>query len=181
MNHGKAKFDGRCFAACAVLILFAPAALCAAPLSSSSRVGPTGVGPITFGTTPAQAAATGTRFSATSPAQGSTCFYLRPSMLRGLSFMVENGTLRRAEVSTPSIRTTDGFEVGDPTSKIVTFYGQRANQSPDKYDPKAQTITVLPKDTLDAKYRMIFNIKDGAVQSIFAGVLPQVQYVEGCS
>jgi hypothetical protein len=86
----------RCFTTCAVLILFVPAALCAAPLSSSSRIGPTGVGSITFGTTPAQAAAGGTKFSATAPAQGSTCFYLRPSTPSGLSFMVENGTLRRA-------------------------------------------------------------------------------------
>jgi hypothetical protein len=92
----------RCCAACAALVLFVPAALSAAPLSSSSRVGPTGVGPITFGTTPAQAAATGTKFSSTAPAQGSTCFYLRPSKPSGLSFMVENGTLRRAEVSTPA-------------------------------------------------------------------------------
>jgi hypothetical protein len=173
--------NGRCFAACVVLILFVPAALCAAPLSYSSRVGPAGVGPIIFGTTPAQVASTGTLFSATSPAPGSTCFYFRPSMLSGLSFMFENGTLRRAEISTPAIRTTDGFAVGDPASKIMAFYGQRASQSPDKYDPKAQTIAVLPKDTLDAKYRMTFNIKDSAVQSIFAGVLPQVQYVEGRS
>jgi hypothetical protein len=63
----------------------------------------------------------------------------------------------------------------------MTFYGQRASQAPDKYDPKAQTITVLPKVDADAKHRMIFNIKGGIVQSIFAGVLPQVQYVEGCS
>jgi hypothetical protein len=166
---------------CAVLILFVPAALHAAPLSSASRLGPTGVGPISFGTTPAQAKATGTGFTATALVQGSTCYYLRPSTLDGLRFMVEDGTLRRAEVSTSAVRTTDGFQVGDSASKVMTFYGSRASQAPDKYDPKAQTITVLPKGDADAKYRMIFNIKGGTVQSIFAGVLPQVQYVEGCS
>ncbi|MGQ0569073.1 MAG: hypothetical protein ACT4P5_06005 [Armatimonadota bacterium] len=158
-----------------------PVSVAAAALSSSSRVGPTGVGPIVFGTTPAQAAATGTKFVATKPSRGSSCFYLRPPTPSGLSFMVEHGTIRRAEVATSTIRTADGFLVGDSALRIETFYGQRARLAPDKYDPKAQTITILPKGSTDAKYRMVFKVKGGTVQAIIAGALPQVAYVEGCS
>ncbi len=163
------------------VVVIVPSAVTAAPLSSSSRVGPTGVGPIAFGTTPAQAAATGTQFVRTKPARGSTCFYLRPVTQSGLSFMVEHGTIRRAEVVTSAMRTTDGFRVGDPVAKIEAFYGRRARLAPDKYDPDAQTITILPKGSADAKYRMVFKVQGGTVQAIFAGALPQVAYVERCS
>ncbi len=164
-----------------VVTVLVPVSVAAAALSSSSRVGPAGVGPIVFGMTPAQAAATGTKFVATKPSRGSTCFYLRPSTPSGLSLMVEHGTIRRAEVTTSAIRTTDGFRVGDPRLNIERFYGQRARLAPAKYDPKAQTITVLPKGSADAKYRMVFYVKNGTVQAIFSGALPQVAYVEGCS
>lgn len=95
--------------------------------------------------------------------------------------MVEAGTIRRAEVTTGAVYTTDGFRVGDPVSKIETFYGARASAAPDKYDPHAQTVTIAPKSGAESKYRMVFNVKGATVQSIFAGALPQVQYVEGCS
>lgn len=158
-----------------------PVSVATTALSSSSRIGPTGVGAIVFGMTPAQATATGTRFVATKPSLGSSCSYLRPRTPRGLSFLVEHGTIRRAEVVTSTIVTTDGFRVGDPSLKIETFYGQRVHRAPDKYDPKSRTITIGPKGSADAKYRMVFKVKNGTVQAIFAGALPQVAYVEGCS
>lgn len=158
-----------------------PLSVSAAALSSSSRVGPKGVGPIVVGTTPSQAAATGTSLVATKPSLGSTCYYLRPPTPNGLSFMVEDGTIRRAEVTTPTISTSEGFRVGDPIAKVKNFFGQRAQVAPDKYDPQAQTVTIAPKGGADAKYRMVFKVKNATVQAIYAGALPQVEYVEGCS
>ncbi len=158
-----------------------PDPVAAAALSSASRVGPTGVGPIVFGMTPAQAATTGTHFVATKPALGSTCFYLRPPAPDGLSFLVEHGTIRRADIVTSTIRTIHGFRVGDLALKINTFYGKRARPAPDKYDPHVQMITIAPQGVADAKYRMVFRVKSGTVQAIIAGALPQVAYVEGCS
>lgn len=165
----------------ATALALLPAVAVAAGLSSSSRVGPTGVGPVAFGATPAQAAARGVRFVATAPAPGSSCFYLRPPEPSGLRFMVENGTIRRAEIFNPALRTTDGLAVGDPVAKIASAYGPRAHISADKYDPSTQTATIAPKGGADAKYRIIFKLKGGVVQAIIAGALPQVEYVEGCS
>ncbi len=168
-----------CMAAGVVVIM--PAAADAGVLSKASRIGPTGIGPIVFGMTPAQAAATRTRLVAMKPARGSTCFYLRTSTVSGVLLMVEHGTIRRAEVKTRGLRTTDGFQVGDARAKIEAFYGSRARAVPEKYDLSAQRITILPKGPADAKFRMAFIVRGGTVQAIIAGALPQVTYVEGCS
>jgi hypothetical protein len=163
-------------------LCFAALPVCGqAALSAASRVGPKGIGPIVIGTTPGQAAATGTHFSATAPAAGSTCFYLRPTTPAGLSLLVEDGTVRRAEVASPKLVTTDGFRVGDSLAKIKAFYGPRAHLSPGKYDSHAQTVTIDPKGNADAKFRFVFALRDGVVQTVYAGALPQVAYVEGCS
>lgn len=167
--------------AIALAATLAPAQVFAA-LSDASRIGPGGVGPIVFGTTPSQATATGTTFTQTKPAPGSTCFYLRPSAPAGLSLMVEGGNIRRAEATAPSIGTTDGFRVGDPVAKLGSFYGSRAQTSPDKYDPHASTLAILPKaGASDAPQRLVYKIKGGKVYKIIAGLRPQVDYVEGCS
>jgi hypothetical protein len=135
-----------------------------AALSPSSRVGPTGVGPIVFGTTPTQAESTGTVLTPLgTPAEGSSCYYLRAKSLSGLDFMVEGGTLRRVDVNTPDFQTTDGFRVGDSATKVERFYGPRASIEPDKYDSKAQTITVAPLGSDAAKYRIVFKVKGGEV------------------
>ncbi|MDQ2664100.1 MAG: hypothetical protein M3Y18_08735 [Candidatus Eremiobacteraeota bacterium] len=164
----------------AILGIFSVAPASAQP-TYTLRIGPAGVGAIIFGQTPAQAAASGMRFTATKPAPGSSCFYLRPQAHDGLSFMVEHGTIRRAEVLRRGIVTEDGFKIGDPTSKIVQFFAKRARVLPNKYDPKAQDVFIEPKGIADAKYRMRFKSKNGVVQAISAGVLPQIEYVEGCA
>jgi hypothetical protein len=128
--------------------------------TSASRVGPNGVGPIIIGTTPAQAAATGTLLHASAPARGSSCFYLRPVAPAGV---------------------VDDFRVGDPLANIRQFYGSRARVRPGKYDPHDQTLTIEPPAGGDPKFRLIFALRKGIVQTIYAGALPQVAYVQGCS
>lgn len=152
-----------------------------AALSAGSRIGPNGVGPIVIGTTPVQAAATGTRFTATAPAPGSSCYYMQPLTPAGVTFLVEFGTLRRVEVRVRGLATTDGFRVGDPLAKLRAFYRTRARLAPDKYDPNVATLTLDPASAVDVKYRTIFRIEGGSVSAIYSGALPQVAYVESCS
>jgi hypothetical protein len=158
-----------------------PAAPAGAALTVESRIGPWGVGPVIIGTTPAQAAATGTRFTATLPAPGSSCRYLTVAPSLGLRFLVENGTLRRAEVSDERLATTTGIRVGDAVTRIAANYAGRITESPDKYDAAVRTLTIGPSGAADAKYRLVFKVRNGRIQSIMAGALPQVEYVEGCS
>jgi hypothetical protein len=64
---------------------------------------------------------------------------------------------------------------------VQTFYGSRAHLAAGKYDPALRTLTVDPKDDAGQKYRVIFVLRNDVVQTIYAGALPQVAYVEGCS
>lgn len=164
----------------ALAVAFAPTRASAA-LSPASRIGPGGVGPVVFGTTPAQAASGGLRFTTTAPAAGSSCYYLRPGAPAGLTFLVESGTIRRAEMRSAGLATTDGFRVGDAIQRVTAFYGQHAQLAPDKYDPMLQTVTVVPQRAADRKFRLIFKAGGGTIRAIYAGALPQVAYVEGCS
>ena len=151
-----------------------------AALTSESKLGTTGVGPIVFGMTPSQALATGTKLSSGKPAPGSTCYQMRPDMPSGLSFLVEEGNVRRADVEAASIASTDGFRVGDPLAKVVDFYGTRVTVTPAKYDPAGKTVTVAPKAGADDKSRFVFEVKDGKIHRMISGLMPQVSYVEGC-
>jgi hypothetical protein len=99
----------------------------------------------------------------------------------GVLLLVEDGTIRRVEVANPAVRTTDAFRVGDPRAKIRQFYGSRARVSPGKYDPDDQTLTIEPPAGGNPKFRLVFALRKGIVQTIYAGALPQVAYVEGCS
>lgn len=152
-----------------------------AAVASLSRVSPHGVGPIVIGTNRAQAEATGTRFAATTPVRGSTCYYLTPAGSDGLRFLVESGTLRRSEVRTPAIATVDGFRVGEPIARAIAFYGTRAHVSAGKYDPTARTVTIDPPTSADRIFRTVFHARSSAIDLIVSGALPQVAYVEGCS
>lgn len=178
------SFRRRLAAFAVTIAAFLPAVVAAAPLSSASRLGPAGIGPVLFGMTPAQAAATGTALTTLSgapvPSGKTECFFVRPKGLSGIEFMVEDGALRRADVDSKEIRTTDGFRVGDTAAAIERFYGSRASVNPDKYDPAVREIEVVPTGSSAAKYRTIFRTKNGTVFQIRAGALPQVHYVERC-
>jgi hypothetical protein len=167
-------------AAALLLCLGVATRVAGAPLSPASRVGPTGMGPVVVGTTPAQAKATGTRLTATTPAPGSTCYYLMPPDLPGIAFMVEAGTIRRVEVRSGPFRTVDGFRIGDRLERLTSLYGKRAMIAPDKYDPGVRVVTVTPAGEAGLRYRIVYEIKHGVVRRIVAGALPQVTYVEGC-
>ncbi len=167
-------------AAALLLCLGVATRVAGAPLSPASRVGPTGMGPVVVGTTPAQAKATGTRLTATTPAPGSTCYYLMPPHLPGIAFMVEAGTIRRVEVRSGAFRTVDGFRIGDRLESLTSFYGKRATIAPDKYDPGVRVLTVTPSGEAGRRYRIVYEIEHGMVKRIVAGALPQAAYVEGC-
>jgi hypothetical protein len=165
----------------ALTIAFLPAIAAAATLSSSSRIGPTGIGPIVFGMTPAQAATTGVKLIPYgAPASRGTCYYVRPDSPGGVDFMIESGTLRRVDVTSREIATTDGFRVGGSAARVLQFYGSRATLEPDKYDPAVRTIVVTPSGANADKFRLLFKIKKSAIVQIIAGLLPQVLYVERC-
>lgn len=119
------------------------------------------------------------------------CDEFRPSTApEGVLVMVENGFLTRISVSrNSSIRTPEGFRIGDPESKVLASYGPRARIDPHQYwEPPAKYITVWrePRSAYDLLSRQA-NLRgiryeidsDGNVVHLRAGG-PSIEYVEGC-
>jgi hypothetical protein len=141
----------------------------------------TGFGPITIGMTPEQAnsAVDG---SLTLPKGLTTdaCDYAVPRGLEGLAFMIEQGKVVRVEVRRPGIHTDQGASIGDSEARIYRLYSGHVRTSPHKYTA-GHYLTVTPADTVAHPYRLIFETDGAVVKNFRGGVLPQVEYVEGCS
>ena len=110
------------------------------------------------------------------------CTYWRPSSApRGLSFMVENGTVVRADVdSAGAARTAEGIGVGSTEAEITRAYGQHVTIQLHKYQWEAgwRYFRYLPPgDSLNA---ILFETDGKVVKSYRVGRRPQVEYAERC-
>ena len=110
------------------------------------------------------------------------CTYWRPSAApRGVSFMVENGTVVRADVdSAGTARTAEGVGVGSTEAEITRAYGQHVTIQLHKYQWEAgwRYFRYLPPgDSLNA---ILFETDGKTVRSYRVGRRPQVEYAERC-
>ncbi len=140
-----------------------------------------GVGPVSFGMTLEQlrnAAGPFTRLDG----DGERCFYLSleraPS---GLSFMVVDGIVARADVDKPHIRTLSGAEVGQTTEDIQRIYPDKIRITSHAYSA-GHYLYFEPVDPSDQEFGLIFETdREGKVERYRVGRLPPAQWVEGCS
>lgn len=142
-----------------------------------------GIGPLRFGMTAQQMRkAWGVPLYGEAPLKDPlACYYLR---LRkddyGLLLMIEGGKFVRADVRKDSIPAPGGGRVGMTGDAMRKLYAGRIQTAPNKYDPPAQTLRVVPLHNEPA--RLVFEVDArGKVRSWRVGVPPQVDYVEGCS
>ena len=118
----------------------------------------------------------------TAAAPSGECTYWRPaSAPRGVSFMVENGTVVRADVdSAGAARTAEGIGVGSTEAEITAAYGQHVTIQLHKYQWEAgwRYFRYLPPgDSLNA---ILFETDGNVVRSYRVGRRPQVEYAERC-
>lgn len=112
------------------------------------------------------------------------CDEFRPSNApAGILVMVERGVLTRISLSrNSSIRTPEGFGVGDSGSIILENYGSRARVDPHRYwAPPGKYITVWREAVSNADRRGIryeIDTNDDVVHVRAGG--PSIEYVEGC-
>jgi hypothetical protein len=71
-----------------------------------------------------------------------------------------------------------GVRVGDSEESARNVYGQRAFARPHKYLQGALYLIVY---TADRDAAVVLEIVNGRVVSIRGGLIPAVEYVEGCS
>jgi hypothetical protein len=140
-----------------------------------------GFGPVKVGMKPADAIkAYGNVLSENRWDDESECYYLdlnKENPESEPSFMVNDGTVARVDVSNPEYLTEAGAKVGDTEARIKELYGKDVEVSPHEY-VDGHYLTVTSKD---GKYAIIFETDGKVVTYIRAGRPPEVGFIEGCS
>ena len=166
----------------------APGAPAASAPASPSPASPTytvtehGIGPLRAGMTFAEAdAALGGALLVPVGVDTTGCDYLVwDGGPPGVHVMFDEHHVARVDVDTASIATAAGARVGDDEARIKRLYPGQITVTPHKYED-GHYLTVTPQSPADKRYRMIFETAGGRVTRYRAGVLPSVEYVEGCS
>ena len=105
-----------------------------------------------------------------------SCWYAKFNAYPGVNFMVQDGRVSRLD-SSESIITSIGYTVGASMAEVTKAI-PTAIVEPNHYNPEAHYITVMSED---GKSAILLDESKGKVTSVRAGLLPVVQYVEGCS
>ena len=145
------------------------------------RITTAGYGPVKIGMSVAQASkALGAKLAAEGPVDNPECHYMRPDpAVEGLWFMISKDRVVRVEVNAPGITTKSGLGVGDTEAHVKETLGKSVEVTPHKYlAPDGDYLTVW---TADHKAAVRFETLQGKVTSFYAGRVPEVEYVEGCS
>jgi hypothetical protein len=103
------------------------------------------------------------------------CDFVRFKRYSGISFMVENGVVTRAD-ATPGIFNSARVTVGTSLKQVKKMHPD-IQIEPHHYDEVGHYLTLTMRDK---KAALVFEESAGKVTDIRAGLLPSVQYVEGC-
>jgi hypothetical protein len=98
----------------------------------------------------------------------------------GVLVMTNGGRIARVDVNSAGVTTLEGAGVGSSEAQLKSLYAGRFTISPHKYTD-GHYVTVKAVNPADSLYRMIFETDKGTVTRFRAGILPEVEYVEGCS
>lgn len=154
-------------------------------LTTESRLGTNGIGPVHTGMTVKEAeSASGRKFIVDPPAaRGSTCTYATARGLDGVGFMLIKGIIERVDINSRTMMTLRGAKIGDSEQRISTLYPNQIKTTPHPYarGPGSHYLTFFPKDREDQEYRLVFETSKGKVTRFRGGRLPAVDYIEGCS
>lgn len=147
----------------------------AAASASSNLLRASGVGPIRFGMTLAQAEqASGGKAILPAPLDPA-CSMVRFRALPRLRFMLENGIVTRADAE-PGVENALGVAIGDSLAQVRASYPE-AQVSAHKYDENGHYLT-FPEP--DGRAAVILEESGGKVTQMRAGLQPSVGYVETC-
>lgn len=136
-----------------------------------------GYGPIRFGASfdDARSAAAG---MLETPASMTGCQYVRISGGRaGVLLMVVDGRVARVDVLDQGVETREGARVGDAEGHIRELYPHDLEVRAHKYT-SGNVLIVTPAE--GGPYRLVFETEQDEVRRYRSGVLPEVEWVEGC-
>lgn len=148
-----------------------------APAAATARnvLSVEGIGAIRFGMTLAQAEqAAGGKATLPTPFDPA-CSMVRFPALPKLRFMIEQGTVTRADAD-PGVDNAVGIAVGDTLEQVRARHPE-AKITPHKYDANGHYLT-FPSS--DGRAAIILEEAGGKVTKLRAGLQPAVAYVETC-
>ncbi|MFL5384271.1 MAG: hypothetical protein ACJ8GN_17250 [Longimicrobiaceae bacterium] len=156
-----------------------PAATVDSPSGVEWRLTEAGIGPVRVGMTVAEAAAALSGAAAQPDTQA--CAYVGLAGLpEGVSLMTESGRIVRVDVDDSSrVATTRGARVGWTEAQVLAAY-PGARVEPHEYED-GHYLVALPGAPADTTHRIVFETARGVVTRFRGGVVPAVEYVEGCS
>lgn len=159
---------------------FSTIAQAQASLTTESRLGTNGIGPVLTGMSLEEAIeASGLRFKTNAAGNGS-CRHVQPiGGPKGLSFMVNDGTIAVAYANDSEIKTLRGAQVGDSESKIRSVYPGQLKPA-ESVSSRTKVLQFVPKDAEDRNYRIVFSFRQGKLVNFRSGRLPEVLWIEGC-
>jgi hypothetical protein len=145
------------------------------------RLSTSGFGPARIGMTLTEAAqALHTGLVVDGEVDSPACYYVKPEPeIKGLTIMVSRGRVVRFDINAPGIKTLSGLGVGDTESRVIETLGPAIEVTPHHYlAPDGNYLTVWSSNRQSA---LRFETHLGKVTSIYAGRVPEVRHVEGCS
>ena len=168
--------------ACAVSAAHAAAAVHAAGTALPVRISFAGIGPLHFGMHPQALRRlwSGHLYGQPPEHDPQACYYLAPRARGGsVLLMVEGNRFVRVDVRAAAEVAPGGGRVGMPMRRIEMLYAGRVAVAPAKYAAQGRVLTVTP--ALGSHVRLVFDVDAvGEVSGWRIGMLPQIDYVEGC-
>jgi hypothetical protein len=108
----------------------------------------------------------------------SECYVLAVPRDPGVAFMIERGRVTRIEITDAHHRTLSGVRVGDTESDAQAAYGNQLEVTPHKYESNWHYLTLRSRDR---RYALVMETDGKRITRMRTGVVPSVEYVEGCS
>ena len=148
-------------------------------LGTNDSISTVGLGEVTFGMTVAQAqAAAGTDLINCAPT--SDCYRVTPAQgPEGISFLVTDNTIERVDIVAGPLTTRSGIGIGSTEDEIINLFGDRIETQVN--DDSSVDLIFVPRDDSDAEFRVIFTVRDGAVETFRSGRIPQVTVQNPCA
>ena len=148
-------------------------------LGTNDSISTVGLGEVTFGMTVAQAqVAAGTDLINCVPT--SDCYRVTPAQgPEGISFLVTDNTIERVDIVAGPLTTRSGIGIGSTEDEIINLFGDRIETQVN--DDSSVDLIFVPRDDSDAEFRVIFTVRDGAVETFRSGRIPQVTVQNPCA
>ncbi len=107
------------------------------------------------------------------------CYYVSPSRgFKGVSFMVNDGSIARIDIDGKGYATDKGAKVGDTEARIKSLYKGMVKVSEHPYLDSGHYLEVKFDG---GNYSIIFETDGKRVTRFRAGRSEEVGYIEGCS